>query len=170
MNMITQTEAIKLLRNQDCSENLIEHCKTVSHFATQTAMDLQKSGKTIDVELVSVGALLHDLGRCKSHGIDHAIIGAKIAFDAGVDSKIVNIIKKHIGAGITKDEAIKLGLPEDDYIPYTIEEKIVANADNFISGSKKINMAQLMAKMKKRNYTQKNIDRIISLANEIGVY
>lgn len=168
--MITPDAALQLLKKEGCSEKVMEHCKVVSDFATQIAVNLKKSGEIIDVDLVTVGALLHDLGRCKSHDIDHAIIGARIACDNGVDPLVVNIIKKHIGAGITTKEAQKLGLPIDNYIPDTIEEKIVAHADNFVSGNKRISMLQLMTKMKKREYIQENIDRIVSLANEIGIY
>jgi uncharacterized protein len=44
------------------------------------------------------------------------------------------IIERHIGAGITAPEAVRLGLPQKDYLPLTTEEKIVSYADNLISG------------------------------------
>lgn len=168
--MITTQRALQILRDEGCSENVIAHCLTVSEHATEIAEKLVASGKKVDVELVTIGGLLHDLGRCKSHGIDHAVVGADIAAELGLDPSIIDIIKKHIGAGITKEEAKELGLPEDDYIPSTLEEKIVAHADNFTSGDKRMTMAQLMEKIKKRNFSNESKARIIALAEEIGIY
>ena len=35
----------------------------------------------------------------------------------------MNIIERHIGAGITEEEAVNLGLPKKSYLPETLEEK-----------------------------------------------
>lgn len=168
--MITPDRALQILKDEGCSEKVIAHCLAVSEHATEIAEKLVASGKKVDVELVTIGGLLHDLGRCRSHGIDHAVIGATIAVELGLDPLIVNIIKKHIGAGITLEEAKELALPQDDYIPLTIEEKIVAHADNFTSGDTRITMSELMEKMKKRHFTEESIARIIALAEEIRIY
>jgi len=168
--MITVERALQILRDEGCSEKVISHCIAVSEHATEIAEELVASGKRVDVELVTIGGLLHDLGRCRSHGIDHAVIGAGMAMELDLDPLIVNIIRKHIGAGITIEEAKELGLPEDDYVPFTLEEKIVAHADNFTSGDARVNMTQLLEKMKKRNFTEDSMERIISLAEEIGIY
>ena len=168
--MITSDKALQLLRDSGCSEKVIAHCMAVSEHAAEIAGKIAASGRPVDVELVTIGGLLHDLGRCRSHGIDHAVIGAGIATQVGLDPLIINIIKKHIGAGISTEEAKELGLPEDDYMPFTLEEKIVAHADNLTSGTTRINMIQLMEKMKRRHLNEKSIARIISLAEEIGIY
>jgi uncharacterized protein len=168
--MITPDEALQILRNEGCSEKVIAHCIAVSDYATEIAEKLLLSGKSVNVELVRIGGLIHDLGRCRSHGIDHAVIGAAIAEQLNLDPSLVNIIKKHIGAGITREEAKRLNLPQDDYIPSTVEEKIVAHADNFISGDKRISITELREKMKKRNFTEDSMTRIIALAEEIGIY
>ena len=56
--------------------------------------------------------------------------GVKIARRLGLPEKVVSIIERHAGAGIDEREAEKLGLPLKDYTPQTIEEEIVAHADN----------------------------------------
>ena len=168
--MITPDGALQILRDEGCSEKVIAHCIAVSEYATEIAEKLLASGKNVDVGLVTIGGLLHDLGRSRSHGIDHAVIGASIAAQSALDPAIVNIIKKHIGAGITIEEAKELGLPEDDYMPFTIEEKIVAHADNFTSGDTRITMHKLMEKLHKRHASDESIARTIALAEEIGIY
>ena len=100
--------------------------------ALEIARRLEKNGIKIDMEAIEMGALLHDVGRSKTHGIMHIIEGIKIARKYGLPEKVVSIIKRHAGAGIDEDEAVKLGLPRDDYTPRTIEEMVVAHADNLV--------------------------------------
>ncbi|MHA1317739.1 MAG: hypothetical protein ACTSPP_06270, partial [Candidatus Heimdallarchaeaceae archaeon] len=59
-----------------------------------------------------------------------------------ISERIINIVKNHIGTGIPKKEAKKLDLPEDDYIPKTIEEEIVSFADNLSKGEKEISFEE----------------------------
>ena len=83
-------------------------------------------------QLVEAGALLHDIGRSKTHGIKHGVKGAKIAKKLGLSENIIKIIERHIGAGLPAEEARKLGLPNRDFIPETLEEKIVCHSDNLV--------------------------------------
>jgi len=91
-------------------------------------------GYDIDIRLVEAGALLHDIGRSQSHEVDHAVKGAEIARELGLPEKLIHVIERHIGAGIPEEEAKEIGLPDGKYIPFTLEEKIVAYADKLISG------------------------------------
>jgi tRNA (cytidine56-2'-O)-methyltransferase len=123
----TNEQCIKLLQKHNCSDEIIQHCLAVRDVAIRIAQHAHA-----DMKLVEAGALLHDIGRSKTNGITHAIEGVKIARCCGLPLDILYIIERHIGAGIPKEEAVKLGLPEKDYIPETLEEKIVAHADNLI--------------------------------------
>jgi uncharacterized protein len=134
----SQKEALNILVKSGCSESVICHCKSVSDLATRMAMSMQKKGVNVDVELVSIGALLHDIGRSKTHKIDHAVQGAKIAVDFCLPKSIVRIIEVHIGSGITAEEAEKLGIPKKDYLPKTIEEKVVSYADMLIENCREV--------------------------------
>ena len=125
-------EALNILVKIGCSESVICHCKSVSDLATRMAMSMRKRGVNVNVERVSIGALLHDIGRSKTHKIDHAIQGAKIAVDFCLPKSIIRIIEVHIGSGITAEEAEKLGIPKRDYLPQTLEEKIVSYGDMLI--------------------------------------
>lgn len=151
--MISRSRAIEILKHENCPENVILHSIEVSKQSLYIARLIQKV-KKVDLNLVEIGSLLHDIGRCKSHNIDHAIIGIKIAQKYKLNLKIRNIIKKHIGSGITKKEAIYYGLPEDNYIPDSIEEKIVAYADNLLDGTNIINIKDRIIMLKKKNFFQ----------------
>lgn len=50
----------------------------------------------------------------------------------------------HLGAGIPKNEAIKLGLPARDFIPKTLEEKIVTYADKLAMRNRKISYGRAL--------------------------
>ena len=121
----------------------------------------------VEVDAVFIGGLLHDIGRSRTHGIDHAVIGAAIAAEKGLSDKLVHIIERHIGAGITKDEAVALGLPAKDYLPETTEEKIVAYADNLVFDSEVGTIEKLISNLRKKKLDERIIKRFIELNNEI---
>jgi len=130
----TQREALNLLVKAGCSPRVIEHCKRVSAFAVKIAEACRKKQPNVDVALVEVSALLHDVGRSKTHSVDHALEGGKIARGFNLPDSIVLIIERHAGGGIPKDEAKKLGWPARDYLPKTLEEKIICYADKRVEG------------------------------------
>ena len=87
----------------------------------------------IDQNLVLIGALAHDIGRTKVHNIFHGVKGGEILREHGFPEELAKICERHIGAGIPLSEAKSLGLPPKDYVPTTIEEKLVCYADKLVS-------------------------------------
>jgi len=135
----SREQAIRLLHESGCSARVVRHCEAVAKLAVETTDTLRKKGLTVDVALVEIGALLHDVGRSKTHTVHHAIVGVEIAKSAGLPEPVVSIIKRHVGGGITADEANDLGWPTDDvYVPFTLEEKIVSYADKLIASGKRV--------------------------------
>jgi len=132
-----RSECLKILKNAGCNKDVIEHCKTVTKLALKIAKKC-----SANIELVEAGALLHDIGRSRTHGVMHGVEGAKIAKEIGLTDEIVNIIERHLGGGISTEEAVKIGLPEKDYMPVTLEEKIVCHADNLIAHDRKQTLSE----------------------------
>ena len=126
--------ALKLLSESGCSREVIAHCKAVSALAVKFANSCKNRGLDVDVKLVEVGALLHDIGRSKTHNVNHVIVGVEIAESLNLPDSLVSIIGHHVGGGITSDDAKTLGWPVKDYLPTTLEEKIVTYADKLIEG------------------------------------
>lgn len=155
---------LKILKQEETPENVIEHSKAVY----KKAMVIAANFKNADKDLIKKGALLHDIGRSKTHGISHAVEGAKIVKQYGYPEEVQNIVERHIGAGITEEESVKLGLPKKSYISQTIEEKIVAHADNLLSGTKDVDIDFDIAKWKRKiDKPEENIKRLIELDNEL---
>jgi uncharacterized protein len=118
-----------LLLRAGCEERVIQHCRCVRQSARRYITPLS------DRSLVEEGAMLHDIGRARTHGIGHGQAGAEIARNMGVRGEVVRIIECHIGAGLTADECTLLGLMPRDCMPHTLEEKTVAHADNMVQGT-----------------------------------
>ena len=155
-------KCLRLLREVGCSKEVIRHCMAVRKIAVRIAKKAHA-----DISLVEAGALLHDIGRSKTQGITHGIEGAKIAIELGLPSSIVNIIERHLGAGIPSEEAVTLGLPVKDYMPLTIEEKIVAHADNLIDNDREHPIEKEVQKALKKGHT-KHAERLMQLHRELS--
>ncbi len=125
-------EALELLRRAGCSQEVIEHCLAVERVATKLAEEISRS-REVKLEEVRIGSLLHDVGRARTHGIHHGVEGGKILRQMGA-GEFARFAENHLGAGIPAGEAERLGLPKRDFLPSTLEEKIVTYADKLVMG------------------------------------
>jgi len=130
----TRAEALDILVEVGCSKRVIEHSKAVSKFSLKLARVFQARDIDVDLHLVEIGGLLHDIGRSKTHTVDHGSLGGEVARSLGLPQSIANIIERHVGGGIPKEEARRLGWFPKDYLPETWEEKIVCYADKRVEG------------------------------------
>jgi len=163
--------ALKILAQSGCSRKVIKHCKAVMNLATQIAVNCKKRGLNVDVELVQIGALLHDIGRSKVHNIDHVIVGVEIAESLGLPKSVISIIECHAGGGITLNEAKNLGWPIKQYLPQTLEEKIVTYADKLIEGSRKVKIERTIKKLSLELGSQhSSIKRVKKLHDEFSSF
>lgn len=89
--------------------------------------------------------MLHDIGifKCNAAGIQcfgtepyicHGRIGAELLRSEGFP-RHARVCERHTGAGITKAQIIaqNLPLPQQDFLPETMEEKVICYADKFFS-------------------------------------
>ena len=89
--------------------------------------------------------MLHDIGifKCDAAGIQcfgtepyicHGRIGAELLRSEGFP-RHARVCERHTGAGITKAQIIaqNLPLPQRDFLPETMEEKVICYADKFFS-------------------------------------
>lgn len=129
MNYKIQDSDIRLLIDAGVSGPDLRHCVKVADKALEIA---RKISANVDMELIGRGALFHDLGKAKTHEIEHGRIGAEIGRQLRLPEEITDIMEKHIRGGLTEDEARELGLPVKDYTLKTLEEKIVIYADRLV--------------------------------------
>lgn len=125
-----QEADIALLRDAGMSEDDITHSRHVAEKALEICRRI--NDPKIDQELVGRGALLHDLGKSKTHAMDHGKIGAELGRRLGLPDEICAIMEKHIRGGLTEAEARTLNLPVKDYTLHRLEERIAIYADRLV--------------------------------------
>jgi uncharacterized protein len=94
MGRITRDEARKLVADLGLDEKVREHSEGVAHRAETICEILEAAKHKIDTETVVIAALLHDIGRSRSHGLDHAQISAEILKEKGYN-KLAAIVEVH---------------------------------------------------------------------------
>ncbi|MDJ0991359.1 MAG: HDIG domain-containing protein, partial [Desulfobacterales bacterium] len=83
---------IDLLRANGVSEDDIAHCLKVAEKALEIAY---RTSQVLDFEFVGRGALFHDLGKGKTHAIEHGKIGAEMGRALGLPEPINAVMEKH---------------------------------------------------------------------------
>lgn len=137
-------DVLRLWDKYKLDESVRKHCITVAEIAMKIAENIEG----VDKDAVLRGALLHDIGRAITHDpFQHFIKSGEILRKEGVDERIVKIAERHFSAGLTADEAEKLGLEPKDYLPKTIEEKIVSFADNLAIGDRQGGFCDFMKRL-----------------------
>ncbi len=136
--------AFDLLKKLKVPYNVRRHSLKVAEKALELAEKIKL--REIDMDLIEIGGLLHDIGRCKTHGFNHALIGAKLIRERGLSERLAKICETHILGGLDKEDAKQVGLPERDFLPQTLEEKIICLADKHIAGTKEVSIEQRFEK------------------------
>ncbi|MBQ7422109.1 MAG: HDIG domain-containing protein [Prevotella sp.] len=122
---------------------LLKHSQSVAQRALQIGLlhpELQ-----LDMRFLEEAAMLHDIGiiRCHAPGIEcfgpqpyilHGRMGAEMLREEGFP-RHARVCERHTGAGISLSEIIaqELPLPHQDFLPETLEEKVICYADKFFS-------------------------------------
>lgn len=123
---------------------LLTHSEMVARKALAVA---DHARLDIDRDFVWNAAMLHDLGifRCNAPSIHclgrepyirHGVIGAELMRMEG-EERYARVCERHTGAGLTAKEIAETGLPLPpmDFLPETMEEKLICYADKFFSKS-----------------------------------
>ena len=101
----------------------------------------------VNTAFVEEAALLHDIGIiycdapkifCKGPHkyIEHGYLGAELLRREGLPQHAL-VAERHTGSGITIEQVIRedLPIPVRDYLPVSLEERIICYADKFFSKS-----------------------------------
>lgn len=102
---------------------------------------------SVDLDFLTEAALLHDIGikGCRSEKIPltgsepyirHGVLGAGILEEERLP-RHARVCERHVGAGISREDVVRrdLPLPARDFLPQSIEEKIICVADKFFGKS-----------------------------------
>lgn len=130
---------------------LLIHSKKVAERALRI---IDEKALPLDRQFVYDAAMLHDLGivccnaaviECfgTEHYLRHGLCGAKLLRDNAAEwgmppesiEPYARVCERHTGAGLTKKDIVEQGLPlpAKDFLPETLEEKLICYADSFYS-------------------------------------
>lgn len=171
MKEISEKEAIGLLKKYSKNKKTYNLVLAHSKLVQKVALKIAKKIKGVDTEFIKTAALLHDIGRFRCppgpKTIFHGVEGAKILRKEGL-LKHARLAERHLGAGINKKdiEEQRLPLPKKDYMPKTIEEKIIAHADNLVFGARVGTLKEVEARFRKE-VSEKIARRARNLYNSI---
>ncbi|MBQ1633572.1 MAG: HD domain-containing protein [Bacteroidaceae bacterium] len=129
-----ELEQILLKHSEDVAQKVLEIAEAHPEFH-------------LDRQFIYEAAMLHDIGILYvdapgicCHGtkpyICHGMLGAELLRNEGLPAH-ARVAERHTGTGLTKEEILRqsLPLPPRDFVPETLEEKIICYADKFFSKS-----------------------------------
>lgn len=138
----TEEECYDLLNTNNTPVNVIEHCKQVAELSCWLGKQLCEAGCVLNLELLKVSALLHDIAKGKD---DHARAGAEIMVNY---PEIAEIIAAHMDIILDPTQTIT-------------EKEIVYLADKLVKHNQIILLQdrfdELLERFKNKPETQKNI-------------
>ena len=157
-------------------EVLVFHLKAVAKKSLEMAKRVKEP---IDFKFLEEAALLHDIAVSrvqfgedknpkKPPYIAHGYLGRQILEKENLPRHAL-VAERHVGSGLTKEEAKMLGLPEREMLPVTIEEKIICVADKFYSKSHKREEDIQEIRDEFRGYGGNALDRFDRYLKELNI-
>jgi uncharacterized protein len=160
----------KYSADEEVFENVLRHGLEVLSKSIEI-INRKKLYDKVDFNLIISGAILHDIGtfeflenKSKEGYIRHGIIGADILRKEGLEKEAL-VAERHTGSGLTKEEIASNGwpLPHEDFLPVSLEEKIICYADKF--SSKNPNKKDTLESIEKEfeGYGEESLKRFLEL-------
>ncbi|MHA1265002.1 MAG: HDIG domain-containing metalloprotein [Candidatus Helarchaeota archaeon] len=125
IDSLTRSTALSLLQQIGLPKHIIQHSIAVAEKALAIAQQLIDAGHSVNLKIVEIGALLHDIGRIEAKGLPHASRGGHILRSYNYPDSIARIAETH---------------SLNPTHPSTLEEKIVYYTDKIIKGTTEISV------------------------------
>lgn len=137
-----------LLKYYEEGSALLDLLLTHSEMVANKAISVAEAARLdIDRQFVTDAAMMHDIGIFRCHALSifclgtepyirHGVIGGAIMREECYP-EIARVCERHTGSGLTAKEIAETGipLPHEDFLPESLEEKLICYADKFFSKS-----------------------------------
>lgn len=164
--------------NDELLQDVYLHCEITAEIALEC---VKAKNLHVDERVLYSACLLHDIGsyiflsaneKKRSAYPQHAMFGATILREEGVDERICQAVQTHVLLGLTPDEIKDMGvvLPHKNFEPTTIEGRLLCYADRFSSKGDGVvlnSYETFLAKLKKD--LPKQAEKFEAWANEFGL-
>jgi uncharacterized protein len=142
---ITQIEQLhrRYAVNDKVFKIVYEHCQIIAEIASWC---VAKNKLAVNEEILTAGCLLHDIGTYalfnedakitnRHNYLQHTILGAALLREEGFDERLSAMVRTHGLMGLSEQEitANGFGMPRTDYLPVTLEARLLCYADRFHS-------------------------------------
>jgi len=158
--MLSWSNALHLLRECGLDESRIAHSVGVSKAAFELACAIKRKNPDApcNPEKVRIGALLHDIGRSRPG--DHELNSVAVLRERGLDD-LAGIVMH----GTLYEASILRNQPNREYLPASLENKIVAWADTRFRLSP-VTIEERIAEVEKRRAGEEEKIAALRMARE----
>lgn len=151
--LIDKLTVLKLLTAYKMSEERIKHSIKVAEFSSYIASIMKEKNINVDKELVFYGGLLHDIGHIFGPFL-HNLTGGYFLRRIGYE-KYARFSETH---GASKEICEYYNIP-GEFLPLTIEEKIVAYASIRVKDTQILSLDERIKKEMEKSEENKRIMR-----------
>jgi len=149
-NFCSYEEAYDILDKYGNDAPWIKHCLAVSSLANYFA-NIFATRHPVNIDFIRTAALLHDIGRFKTHHpIMHGVEGYNLLTELGY-VKEAFICASHILYGLSSSEAEQYGLPNNDFIPISFEERLIPLVDFLVEHDRPVLLRERFENLRNRN-------------------
>jgi putative nucleotidyltransferase with HDIG domain len=161
--MITHQEALALLKRYIDDEKIIKHCLGVADIAYELASKIKRKNLVpIDVDKVEIAALLHDIGKYYKEGM-HEFHSVDVLKKEGLH----DIAELVMHGFIHEIFVLKMDEEATNYVPRTIENKMVALADMYYNqNEQRVSLDERLADIIKRYKNDKTSLQAVRLGKK----
>jgi len=95
--MLTRADCLEYYDKIEMPPHIRRHCMLVAEVSLRLARLLNRNGSKLDLNMIEIGALLHDVGKERSltTGEDHAALGGKM-LEGIAPPEATRIVREHI--------------------------------------------------------------------------
>jgi uncharacterized protein len=127
----------------------VRHCMAVARVAEHAGEHLLRYCE-IDREHLRIGGLLHDIGRYKTHDpVMHGVEGFHLLSGLG-HHREAHICASHVLCGLSREDALRCGLPDRAFLPRSLEEKLVPVIDGVVEFDRPTTLDDRIASLVRR--------------------
>lgn len=146
---LTYDNALTLVQQYGGDAAWTRHCLAVSRVAEQVGRVLAEH-HPIDREFLRVAGLVHDIGRYRTHDpVQHGVEGYRLLTSLGHHREGF-ICVSHVQCGLSAAEAAAAGLPEQDFLPRTLEERLIPVFDSMVELDRPTTVQERFASLARR--------------------
>ena len=146
---LSYEDASRLIHEYGKGAIWMKHCIAVSRLGARFG-EIFSERYDIDLNFLKTAALLHDIGRYKTHDpIMHGVEGYRLLSDCGHHREAF-VCASHVLFGLGRAEAVRYGLPPVDFIPVTFEECLIPVLDSLADGDRPATIETRLSSIRER--------------------